>query len=247
MAHYLIIGSGRTAKHFAHYFQLLALHFETWNRHEPWALLQTRLERATHVLLLISDSALESFYQQNLKQLDRVYIHCSGAMEIAGIQSAHPLMTFSETLYDLPTYQSIPFILTSTQKISDLLPGLSNPTYQISPEQKAYYHSLCVMSGNFTILLWQKMSQGLQELGFPQSAALPYMKQIFANLENNLAGALTGPLARKDLKTVQNNLNALKDDSFQKIYQAFAEVFFPEAFPHSNPSKKESAHKGNQS
>ena len=87
MASYLIIGSGRAAHHFSHYFRLLQLNFQTWNRHEPWALLQTRLEKATHVLLLISDSALENFFQANHHQFDRIWVHFSGALEIAGMVS----------------------------------------------------------------------------------------------------------------------------------------------------------------
>ena len=105
MADILIIGSGRTSKHFAHYFQLLALNFQTWSRSEPWALLETRLEKASHVLLLISDSALAGFYQENLKHLNKVVIHFSGALELDGMISAHPLMTFTNELYDLHTYQ----------------------------------------------------------------------------------------------------------------------------------------------
>lgn len=237
MADILIIGSGRTAKHFAHYFQLLALNFETWNRTEALSLLRTRLEKASHILLLISDSALAGFYQENLKHLDQPVIHFSGALEIDGMSSAHPLMTFTNELYDLPRYLEIPFITTTTENIIDLIPGLANPCYRILPEQKPYYHSLCVVSGNFTVLLWQKMASSIENLGLPSQIALPYMKQVFSNLEINLASAATGPLAKRDLTTVQRNLQALEGDPFQKIYRAFVEVYFSEALSKEHPHK----------
>ncbi len=227
MAKYLIIGSGRTAKHFAYYFQLLNFHFQSWSRHQSLDLLKIHLEEASHVLLLISDSALQSFYQENLQPAGKTVLHFSGALEIPGMISAHPLMTFSEHFYDRQTYESIPFVTTSTSNLKEILPGLPNLAFQISAGQKAYYHSLCVISGNFTTILWQKMAQGLEQIGVPESAAHAYRKQIFSNLETHLETALTGPFARKDLMTVRKNLEALKSDSFFKIYQAFAEVFFP--------------------
>jgi predicted short-subunit dehydrogenase-like oxidoreductase (DUF2520 family) len=231
MAHYLIVGSGRTARHFSHYFQGLGLPFDLWNRHEPWARLQECVEKATHVLLLISDSALEAFYKENLGASDRLVIHFSGALEVSGIQSAHPLMTFSQDLYALETYRRIPFVTTSKIPFESLLPGVPNSAFRILPEQKPLYHALCVLSGNFTTLLWQKMAQGMTELGLPAEIQIPYMNQIFKNLEKNPAGALTGPLARKDFKTVLANDQALAGDPMRLVYRAFVQAYFPEATP----------------
>lgn len=231
MTQYLIIGSGRAARHFSHYFEGLGLNFTIWNRHEPWPRLQECLEKATHVLVLLPDSAIAGFYQENLKNFGNVktFVHFSGAHEFEGMVSAHPLMTFSETLYDLETYKQIPFVTTEADSLKEILPGLPNLAFRIPAEKKPYYHALCVLSGNFTTLLWQKMSSGLQSLGLPADIQIPYMNQIFQNLETDRSGALTGPLARKDLKTIQANDQALKGDPAQKIYRAFVEVYFPEA------------------
>jgi len=226
---YLIIGSGRTARHFVHYFQLLGLPFELWNRHETQTQFQLSLKKATHVLLLISDSAIESFFREHLSQFPGKVVHFSGSLEIPGVHSAHPLMTFAQELYSLEDYQVIPFVSTSPLAFQDLLPGLANPAFKIKPEQKAFYHALCVLSGNFTTLLWQKMNSGMKDLGLPEGVHLPYMKQIFKNLEQNPSGALTGPLARKDLKTVLANDKSLTGDPIQNIYRAFVKTYFPEA------------------
>ncbi len=230
MAQYLIIGSGRTARHFSHYFQLLGLSFDLWNRHEPWLRLEMCLEKASHVLILLPDSAIESFFKENLQNFkDKTFVHFSGALEIAGVASAHPLMTFTNEMYPESTYPQIPFVTTSKIPFEEILPGLPNPSYPIRPEDKPYYHALCVMSGNFTTLLWQKMSEGLKSLGLPAEIQEPYRQRIFQNLQSNVSEALTGPLARKDLKTVLANDRALTHDPYQKIYRAFTEVHFPEA------------------
>jgi hypothetical protein len=227
--HYLIIGSGRIAYHFCQYFQLLGLPFNRWDRSQSLEHLHSSLTRSSQVLLLISDSAIETFWRENLKAFGGRVLHFSGALEIAGIESIHPLMSFSKDVYDLDTYRQIPFITTSKLSIPELLPGLDNTIFHIRPDQKAYYHALCVMSGNFTTLLWQKMSIGLRQLNLPVGIETAYRKQIFKNLETNLETALTGPLARKDLSTVIANDQALQGDDYQKIYRAFLSVHFPEA------------------
>jgi len=227
---YLIVGSGRVAKHFAHYFSLLDIPYSSWSRrsHSVNELKQS-LAGISHILLLISDSVLEEFFKQHLKDCHCPVIHFSGALEISGMTSAHPLMSFSENLYSLETYQKIPFILTLDQTLSEILPGLPNPSVRIAPEQKAYYHALCVAGGNFTSLLWKNMALGFQRLGLPESTFHPYLKQITENILANPNTAATGPLVRKDLSTVVANQKALSDDPLQKIYRAFVDVYFPEA------------------
>ncbi len=226
---YFIVGSGRTARHFAHYFHTLGLALHTWDRSQDLALFRERLATSTHVLLLISDSAIECFYREQLRDFSGTVVHFSGALEIAGVQSAHPLMTFATDMYEPEIYRQIPFVTTSKKSASELLPGLPNSIHRILPEQKAYYHALCVMSGNFTTLLWQKMAQGLREIGLPAGIETAYRQQIFKNMDADLTGALTGPIARRDLTTVVRNDQALENDAYQKIYRAFVAVHFPEA------------------
>jgi 2-dehydropantoate 2-reductase len=175
------------------------------------------------------DSAIENFYRENLASYQGLVLHFSGALEIPGIHSVHPLMTFSTELYEPAIYPRIPFVTTSSLPSDELLPGMKNAVHRISPDKKSYYHALCVMSGNFTTLLWQKMHQGMQELGLPNEIESLYRQQIFKNLSANLSQALTGPLARKDLATVVRNDEALENDDYQLIYRAFLKAHFPEA------------------
>lgn len=226
---YLLIGSGRTARHLQNYFRLQQISFSTWSRSQSFSELATLLEKASHVLLLISDSAIEPFFKEHLAGSGKKVVHFSGALELPGIVSAHPLMTFSGQAYDLKTYQQIPFVLTSKEPFSEVLPGLTNPHFQIPEEKKAFYHAMCVMSGNFTNLLWKKMSEELVGLGLPENVFHPYLKQITQNILADSQGSLTGPIARKDLTTVKKNVLSLNDDNYQEIYRAFLKVYFPES------------------
>jgi predicted short-subunit dehydrogenase-like oxidoreductase (DUF2520 family) len=227
-AHYLFVGNGRLSNHLQFYFSSLGIQYSKWNRSEEASLLQNHLQTATHVLLLISDSAIEEFYKTQLSNFSQKVIHFSGALEIKGLHSVHPLMTFGKELYAVEVYPQIPFVTSSNLSFTELLPGLLNPLYRIKPEQKAYYHSLCVLGGNLTSLLIAKMSVGMQELGLPENIAKLYVQKSVENVFQNPTQFLTGPLARKDSITVQKNLDALKNDPYQKIYQSFVSVTFPE-------------------
>lgn len=224
---YLIVGAGKTATHLSYYFDLLKIPHQKWSRQSSTHLSQI-LKPDSKVLLCISDSAIQRFAQQYLAG-QQVY-HFSGAHEFPGLTGMHPLVSFGPSLYDLDFYQKIPFVLTQG-RLQDYLPELSNPSWTIPAQKKAYYHALCVLSGNFTTLLWQKMFQGMQELQMPPSAAEPYLESILQNLLKNKLSALTGPLARKDHSTVQQNLAALENDSFKDVYLSFQKIFFPEYNP----------------
>src|SRR6185312_13125404 len=196
---YLIVGSGRTARHFAEYCRLLQQPFLTWSRQQDLTSeLQQKTSLCSHIFLLISDSAIADFVQAHPFLKEKTLLHFSGALEIPGVVSAHPLMTFGPTLYTLSEYQKIPFVLTTSQPFSEILPGLPNRSFKIAVEEKAYYHALCVMSGNFTTLLWQKMREGLTDLGLPSEIANPYLEQVTKNILASPKLALTGPLARHD-------------------------------------------------
>jgi predicted short-subunit dehydrogenase-like oxidoreductase (DUF2520 family) len=92
-------------------------------------------------------------------------------------------------------------------------------------KKKSLYHSLCVLSGNFTTMLWQKVFQDFQDkLKLEPELLLPYMEQTFENLNLNWVDALTGPLARKDDATIEKNIHALEGDLYQNVYRSFVDT-----------------------
>jgi predicted short-subunit dehydrogenase-like oxidoreductase (DUF2520 family) len=227
--HYIIIGNGRMAYHCSEYFKLLNISFDQWHRALPFSRLDILLTKATHVLLLIGDDAIERFIGEHLFSKQKILIHFSGRLIAKNAFSAHPLMTFGPDLYSLQDYQRIPFIIEDHgPTFSELFPALSNPHFAIPPAQKPYYHALCVMANNFSTMLWQKFFDDMQEqFQISKSALLPYLEVTFNNLARNHQNALTGPLVRGDQETIDANLKALADGPFLKIYQAFVDVIPP--------------------
>lgn len=225
---YLIIGSGRVARHLSHYLHLLNLNFESWDRHQDPHALSRKIASATHVLLAISDHAIEGFYRQHLAGHEKIFVHFSGAIHFDDVICAHPLMTFSAKLYSLDQYKRIHFAVTGCDDLAQALPGLENSYSVMQAEQKALYHSLCVVGGNFTTLLGTEMLNGLKNLQIPAEAVQIYLQQIIQNIFDEPSTALTGPIARKDAQTVAANIHALQGSPLQAIYLTFLKTYWPE-------------------
>lgn len=222
MTNYLIIGRGRLARHLQHYFQLLGLHHTTWHRERTKESLIIQANAATRILLCVSDQAIAQFANDSQLPTQKL-VHFSGAQFVQKITGVHPLMSFGPTLYDLETYKKIPFITERGGALfTELFPDLPNPHFPLAPQDKALYHALCVMAGNFTTLLWQNIFDLFEkELHVPHEALGGYLKQTLANTLNDRSQALTGPLSRGDTKTLVQNLDALRDRPEQKLYYAF--------------------------
>lgn len=228
---FLIIGSGRVANHFAFYFEKLDLPFRLWNRKADDTLaLAPLIEQSTHILLLITDGAIADFYKAHLKGRNKVAVHFSGALSLPGIFGAHPLMSFGPDLYPEEFYRQLHFVISGTNSLSEILPGLPNSFTALPESQRALYHSLCVLGGNFTAVLLQKMILEFQKMGIPKQGSRLYIEQTVANIFADPEKALTGPIPRRDSETVQKNLNSLAADPYQKIYRAFLNLQWPD-FP----------------
>ncbi len=229
--YYGIVGNGRVAKHLSHYFNLEKIPYKNWNRSDHNDEDVAKYFSACSVIcILISDSSIEQFISKHLARTNKQLIHCSGVLSIAGTIGLHPLMSFTEELYSLDQYRSIPFVIDDKGiRFHDLFPSLRNPSYQIERKDKNLYHALSVMAGNFSVILWQKLFSDFSgKLGLPKAAALPYMNSIFQNLTINPETALTGPLVRDDHETMSANIVALENDPYQIIYKSFVETFHME-------------------
>jgi 2-dehydropantoate 2-reductase len=223
---YAVIGCGKVAQHFTYYFKLLQIAYLQWSSATSNDL-DTVIKNSDIILLLITDSAIVSFIQSHPQLSRKTLVHFSGSLVTDLAYGAHPLMTFTKQLYSLPIYKSIPFVLDDNAlAFKELFPALENPSFVISKADKPLYHSLCVMSGNFTCLLWKKFFDVAQNiLHLPKAAIYPYLEQIFTNLRNDDANALSGPLARNDTATINANETALQSDPYQQVYQAFVAAY----------------------
>ncbi len=226
-AEYLIVGNGKTAKHISHYFEILNIPFNSWNRNQSIQF-EEMLTEEKKILVLIPDDQIEKFIEEQKSKVSAqvLWIHFSGVLSTPLAESAHPLFTFHNSLYDLATYKSIPFITERGRKtFSELFPELRNTSYEIEPSNKSLYHAWCSIAGNFTSILWSEFFNRLEnQFHLPKETAFPYLKQVALNTFAN-PGSLTGPLVRSDNETINKHLETLKDDDFYKIYNSFKELY----------------------
>jgi predicted short-subunit dehydrogenase-like oxidoreductase (DUF2520 family) len=225
--HYLLIGNGRSARHFQHYFSLLHLSFSTWQRSESTEKLFQQTQQASHILVLIKDDAIEDFIREYLQSSSAIIVHCSGSLMSHYAYGAHPLTTFNQDSYTLEQYQAIPFILDhDAPAFENLFPGLSNKHAILNKNKKEKYHALCVLSGNFSIMLWQKIFSDFEkEFNFSHEIVQVYLQQCMKNLLTDPQTALTGPLVRNDYTTLEKNISALTHDPFQDVYKSFVKCY----------------------
>jgi hypothetical protein len=224
----LLIGSGRLARHLAHWQTLNQNSHQllTWSRKEPVSELMSHLEKKPLIWLAISDSALIPFYNEYLAGKNLKVVHFSGALHHNSMMSAHPLMTFTETLFENSFYRKIHFTVSNCNELQEALPGFKNSYSKIFAAEKPFYHALCVAAGNFPQLLWNEVFRDAEHLKIPAEAFETYIRQVTENFIAQKSAALTGPLVRKDQVTIEKNIEALeRDKKLQSVYKTFAEEF----------------------
>lgn len=224
---YLIVGGGKLARHFLHYFNLVGIHYLSCTRKNLSEFVKLS-ENVDRILLLIRNDEIESFIKEHKNKIasQKIWIHCSGVLSIDEAESAHPLASFSNVLFDKQFYSTIPFITEKGRKnFRELFPQLHNPSFEINKGQKEIYHAWCSMAGNFTTILWQNFFSFLQkDLHLQLNVAYPFLFTISQNLIH-ANDPLTGPLKRGDSETIELHLRLLKDSPMEDVYKSFVKLY----------------------
>lgn len=217
-----IVGSGRVARHFCFYLDSLGVPYINWYRRLNHDL--DVLNRCDAILLLVSDSAIKEV--SLLMPKGPVLVHFSGSLVLDNIYGCHPLMTFSHDLYGPYEYAHIPFVVEdSVELFQQIFPFLPNKVFAIKKDQKALYHAMCVIAGNFSTIIWSKVLEKFDEMELSSDILWPYLERVLKNCQLDIKSALTGPLVRKDQETIEKNLSSLANDPYQKVYQVMLETW----------------------
>lgn len=228
----LVVGRGRIATHLSHYLGLSAHPYliKTWHRGLPESELPELIASARTVFLCIKDDALSDFLNKQHEQSK--FVHFSGSQSFKKSLGAHPLMTFSTDLYTKNVYEQIPFIVDKgVENFSNFFPTLKNRTYQINEERKSFYHAMCVLSGNFTTVMWSALAKEMNtQLQLPHDILNLYLQKVAENTLKHQMDALTGPLARGDQKVIETHLRILQGTPWFSLYQDLIKTY--ERFRH---------------
>jgi predicted short-subunit dehydrogenase-like oxidoreductase (DUF2520 family) len=219
---YTIVGDGKMSLHLCHYFSLLGINYNCWSRKQSINQLKAQIKNTDLVILLISDNAIEQFVRDNSFINKNILVHFSGVLSSHNIIGCHPLMTFSNDLYDIKTYQDIPFVCDEGIDFYELFPKLSNQFFSINQADKAYYHAMCVMAGNFTQILMKETAAELtSKMHLPDNILFPYLLRNTLNFIKNPNNSSTGPIQRGDFTTINKHLQVLKNCPMEVLYKCF--------------------------
>ncbi|MBB5209913.1 Rossmann-like and DUF2520 domain-containing protein [Microbulbifer hydrolyticus] len=157
-----------------------------------------------------------------------VVFHCSGALSSsalsackhASLASTHPVHSFASPLRSLEDLPGSTVALegdsVARKALGEAFSLLGCSCITLSPEQKVLYHTGSVMACNYLTALMALSLQTFAAAGIDADTARQLLAPIvMQTAKNNLAlgpeKALTGPLARGDIRTVTRQLTALSE------------------------------------
>ena len=169
-------------------------------------------------------------------------VHCSGADSLdvleparmvgAQVGSFHPLQTFASINKAIENLPGSTFALEAEGPLLDHLKemalSLEGRWIKLGAGDKAAYHTAAVMTSNYLVTLVKLSTDLWNSFGIPRDQAiqalLPLLKGTLNNIENlSVPNALTGPIARGDIGTVQIHLNTLKETA-PEILPAYCQL-----------------------
>lgn len=160
----------------------------------------------------------------------QVVLHTSGAHSSAILHpaqkmgaltlSVHPLQTFPDVKTGL---QNLPGSMFTVEGHEDALPvaseiirALGGLPLTIPTEMKPLYHASACVVCNYFVALVDLGLKMMETAGIPRDrslqAFLPLIEGTLGNIKNvGVPAALTGPIERGDVSTIENHLAALKE------------------------------------
>ena len=190
------------------------------------------LASAEVVAAAIPDGAIAGWREAFKAELaGKTAIHFSGALLMEGLYSYHPLFSFPRAPLAPEAVGRIAFARQQgAPPLAAVFPGAPNPEFAVADADRAYYHALAVLSGNFAAYLWNETAKGLSgRLGLrPEDVLAPYLEGVVARFAESPYDSLTGPVARRDRASIEANLAALSPEpTLEGLYRAFLASAWP--------------------
>lgn len=170
-----------------------------------------------------------------------VVFHCSGALASdklaaaraagAHVASVHPIRSFADMEAVATGFAGTFCGVEGDQPALDmLLPALAaigGRAVQIDPAAKTVYHAAAVFASNYLVTVIDAALRAYQAAGIPETVARELARPLaLESMENafrlGAAPALTGPIARGDMATVQRQHDAVAawDEATGRLYDA---------------------------
>lgn len=204
------------------------------------------LPAADLILITVPDQQITEIAQAlasnpNLKP-GTIALHCSGALTAeclaplrarnVGLASIHPAFSFSNPIGAVQQFSQVPCALEGDESILPIITALFTDigakVYRISAESKAMYHVAAVFASNYSVTLLQQAYDSFLAAGLSPHQAKAVVERLAACVVQNLQtveepkSALTGPIQRGDVTTIERHLQELTDPMTREFYVILA-------------------------
>lgn len=190
--------------------------------------LQDVAEKADIVFITTPDGAIGLVAGKLNWRKGQYVCHCSGADSLDILKPVeafgaipggfHPLQTFASPAQAIENLPGSTFGIEAAEPLLSTLKHLANDLHGswvvLKAGDKVLYHAAAVISCNYLVTLTKLATDLWQDFGVPPPRAIEALMPLLRGTLNNLAsvglpGALTGPIARGDVGTVEKHLAAL--------------------------------------
>ena len=166
-------------------------------------------------------------------------VHCSGALGLEALESAaaagarigsfHPLQSFPSPAGDASRFHGIVCGVEGAEPLGGRLErmavALGATPVRLEGVDRALYHAAAVFASNYVVALAAAARRVWTMAGLPLESAQPALAPLLSGAAQSaetlaLQHALTGPIARGDVDTVERHLAALASDSaLRELYR----------------------------
>lgn len=204
-----------------------------FTRTESFDSLKQLADQSQIIFITTPDSFIIPVWEQlkGLSLRNQIICHCSGALSSDSFSgresmsvsccSIHPMLPFSNKFSSYQQLEHAFFTVEghphAVQVITDLLTSYGNEVCRIDAAAKPEYHAAASILSNQVIAVLDTGYRLLEDCGFSREKAVAATAALVRqNIENVLSQgcvhALTGPIERGDVSTVEKHLQVLNPE-----------------------------------
>ncbi|CAH2214572.1 Rossmann-like and DUF2520 domain-containing protein [Tepidibacter aestuarii] len=206
----------------------------------PYESLSDMIKISDIIFITTNDDSIESavnkLSQENILKEGQIIVHMSGShsssilnsIEKFGcyIYSMHPLQSFANVEKSVEKLENTVFTIEGSIEKIDVLESIlektENKYFKIDSNSKNIYHAGACVISNYLVTLMDFGLSFFDSIGIDEKdafeAVYPLIEGTIENIKNlGCKNALTGPLARGDINTIENHLNSIKVNIPQKL------------------------------
>jgi predicted short-subunit dehydrogenase-like oxidoreductase (DUF2520 family) len=192
------------------------------------------LSESDVVIIAVRDERIgqiaERLVREKRLRREQVLLHTSGAIasaqalaiarpHVRAVGTLHPLVSFADARVAADALDGVAFGIEGDEPATTvarrLVRALGGNPILLDAETLPLYHVGAAIASNYVVAL-ASLAQGLLvKAGVPRAQALPALIPLLSSVVQNLAhvglpGALTGPVARGDVASVEQHVHALE-------------------------------------